>query len=533
MKRLVCFLLSSLLIIQSLSVFAAGSYSFSYDDGVIDLSFDAAQAKTAVCTLKNESFKTLEFRIDLSNGSQIGLPIRQIPIDTYEVSIKFLGLLGNEVGTAGPELLEVGCESPVGSLDDDGAPGPNDPSSSRAIMQPVAKVYANASLVGDPIAELKRLDIVSIISKSGNVAHISGFIQSGEGHIENSGPVDATYVDDRGYRYEGYISTEAFQYGNENISYNTENKQREVVELAYSRQGIRGVYSQARRYSEYYLDCSALATWCWYQVGIDMSNGGTGGTSCTGLIGWADSQGDSVNVWTAEESHVESDAQIAAYKEALHAMCPCEITRGGCTSDTCDGTCWSYDVVGEDWEWGEPDENGDRDKEWYDVYDWVNHCVCGGAESCSCQIDPEPLVFGSNKYGPLGEQSLVTYTTSVDEAVYVSLQPGDLIFFNHMETSKPENEYDGHPYTEFIDEPFKYRVKETANAGYDHVGVFVGLKDERTALIIESSSPSTDPNKNTKISQIPLGGDRALSIGRIIRPCGGVEHAQEETQGGI
>lgn len=545
-QKFICAILAFALCISNLAAIAAGG-SFTYDKGRIIATLPSGNPVKATVELKNEEYPTLSYTFDLSKSSQLGLPVRQISLATYEVTVKFYDNSGHLLEETASQSIEIGSESPVGEIDTEIPSTTNNPYSSRAVMAPYADVYPSPSCIGEPIVRLKRLDLVSIVPPyggTGDIYQVKGFIQSGEGQVENVDNVNAKYVDGLGLEFgvdsPAYIKKSAFvvdtyKRGPQYMSQDEiENMQREVVELAYSRQGIRGIYSQALRYQGYYLDCAALATWCWLQVGIDMSNGGTGSTACTGLSQWADNHPDTI-VWKAEQSHEEAQAQVAAYKEALSSVCSCEIAKGGCTSDLCGGTCWNYEVVGEDWEWSEPDENGDREKEWYDVYDWVNHCICGGAESCSCQISPEELNFGACKYDTfLGEDSAIVFSTHVDETVYAKLQPGDIVFFNWEDTKSPENQYESHDYNEFISEEnsglaqFTYRWAESIGHGWDHVGVFVGLQDSRTALIIESSSPSTDPNKNTKITQVPLGQYKAQSIGKIIRPCGGVPQIEPE-----
>lgn len=480
-KRVICILLAALLLGQALSASAVtGAYGFTlqYDNGIISMSYESRAVK-AVCTLTGNDMSTYTFEHDLSRGPQFGLPVRQIGKGMYEIEISFYDAAGKLLETCKGGPAQIGVSSPIPPLDNEGTPGLNDPSRSRAIMQPYAKVYATSSLTGEPVAELKRHDIVNVVNISGNVAQVNIIIQSGDGTISNAGEVDAIY-NGEGDKVisNGYIDVHAFELadGSGSAFFDLANLQREVAELAYSRLGIRGVYSQARRYQDYYLDCAALATWCWYQVGVDMSNGGTGGTNCTGLIGWADSMGDDYTVWKAEISHDAAAAEIQAYKDSFPS-CSCDRNGGSCS-------CSSIDPI-----------------------------TGSSVPDCDCNFTPDALRFGESKYGPIGEEDLITYTTSVDADVYASLQPGDLIFFNYMESLTCQ-------YEDWIPHTFQYRVNETEAAGYEHVGVFVGLKDANTATIIESSSPSTNPNKNTKVTQMRLGSEKAMSIGRIVRPCG-------------
>lgn len=157
-------------------------------------------------------------------------------------------------------------------------------------------------------------------------------------------------------------------------------------------------------------------------------------------------------------------------------------------------------------------------KEIQDYKDALPDCLC--LPSCSCEVcvcddEPDSLVFGQSKYGVIGEDNLVKFTTSVDASVYASLEPGDIIFFNHEEQLTCQ--YEG-----ISSHTFTYRVNEGQNGGedggWDHVAVFVGLKSPNVAQIIESSSPSTDPGKNTKVTEMVIGGSKANSVGKIVRP---------------
>lgn len=459
MKRIVCLLMACVLLVMAIPVSAAGSYGFSISDGVITMDADSSAVR-AECTLSSGT-TSYQFAGNLSQSHQIGLPIRQLPLAEYSVEINFYDASGNIIGTANGTYT-LGVESPSSQQQEQGVPPANDPSRSRAIMSPYAKVYSSGSLTGEPVAELKRHDVVNVLNISGRVAYIKAVIQSGDGTIVNESDTDARYESSNDLTVYGYVDTSAFDIP---LSSYAVDKQREVAELAYARLGLRGVYSQSRRYIDWYLDCSALAAWCWYQVGIDM---GQFGTSCTGLAQWATSKGNVV-VWEAKRNTEKPAQEIADYKASLpDCLCPVD---GG----------------------------------------------CGCGLLCDCNDTPDPLEFGESKFGTIGEKNLVWFDTYVTQDVLNSLEPGDIIFFNKKEDLTCQ-------YESLVSHTFTYYVNEGADGsddtGYEHVAVFVGLKDDGSAIIIESSSPSEIASKNTKVSTLIAGSDRANTIGRIVRPIG-------------
>lgn len=441
MKRIVCLLMACVLLVMAIPVSAAGSYGFSISDGVITIDADSSAVR-AECTLSSGT-TSYQFAGNLSQSHQIGLPIRQLPLAEYSVEINFYDASGNIIGTANGTYT-LGVESPSSQQQEQGVPPANDPSRSRAIMSPYAKVYSSGSLTGEPVAELKRHDVVNVLNISGRVAYIKAVIQSGDGTIVSESDTDARYESPNDLTVYGYVDTSAFDIP---LSSYAVDKQREVAELAYARLGLRGVYSQSRRYIDWYLDCSALAAWCWYQVGIDM---GQFGTSCTGLAQWATSKGNVV-VWEAKRNTQKPAQEIAEYKALL-------------------------------------------------------------PEDCT-----ESLTFGKSKFGVIGENNLVWFDTNVTQDVLNSLEPGDIIFFNKKEDLTCQ-------YEDVVSHTFTYYVNEGTNGdddtGYEHVAVFVGLKDDGSAIIIESSSPSEIASQNTKVSTLIAGSDRANTIGRIVRPIG-------------
>ena len=107
-------------------------------------------------------------------------------------------------------------------------------------------------------------------------------VQSGNGQLTVQDDVNTLYTSDDDLVGYGYVNANVFEAPE--LSYESD-IQREVVELAYSRLGSKGVYSQARRYQDYYLDCAALCCWAWHQVGVNPYSGAY--TSCGGISSWA------------------------------------------------------------------------------------------------------------------------------------------------------------------------------------------------------------------------------------------------------
>lgn len=361
------------------------------------------------------------------NGTsvQIGFPVRSLPRGSYEVTAAYYNAAAAKQAEA-TDSITMGVENPTVTGGEGYSTEPI--ATMRAVMIPYAKVYASSSLTGEPVVELKRHDLVRVISASNGVAHVKYHIQSGNGHIENVDNVNANYVSEDDLIGTGYMKLSAFKLPTSQYT----DLSREVVEVAYTRLGTKGVYSQAKRFMDYYLDCSAFASWCWYQAGVDIS---ANGTNCNGLANWARAHSGSI-IWEAEEDDTEVKAEVAAFK----------LANGILTSILFDG--------------GIPED---------DATDYVTHLT---------------------------------------EEVYAQMKPGDLVFFNHREKLSYNGAVVG-----------SYPVNEHGiNQGYDHVAIFAGLQNESTAIILESSSPSTDPGKNTKISQMPLGGEKANTVCLIVRP---------------
>lgn len=326
MKRLVAFLLAlTLMCCLGMPVYAdetdetRGQTWFTateVDTGIAEINFNTPMAGNLVYTIYYNAAAITSGKQELKGVTkvEVGLPVHRLAENEYTVTFAYYD---NENEKIAEDTLNMtmGCNSPVLSTEE--LTGmeilANPIEQTKAILTPYAKVYSSSTLVGEPVAELKRHDIVQVNSISDGVAYITYMIQSGNGQLIVEDDVNTRYESSDDLVGKGYINANAFKL--EDLSYESD-IQREVVELTYARLGTKGVYSQARRYSSYYLDCAALACWAWHQVGIDTYNGAY--TSCNGISSWAlgKSGSDNVILWTAMEDYTSAQLSIAAIKAA-------------------------------------------------------------------------------------------------------------------------------------------------------------------------------------------------------------------------
>lgn len=419
-----CFLLLTL----APTAFAAGIRITDNKDGTATI----LSSSDMNGTIKYQLYKGAETVYSAEqavNGTslQIGFPVRSLPQGVYEASAAYYDANGVKQSEATTSMT-LGVSTPTQTGGSHNSYSSEPIAMMRAVMIPYAKVYASASLTGVPVAELKRHDLVRVISVANDTAYVKYHIQSGNGHIENVDNVNANYVSDDDLIGTGYMQCSAFKLPTSKYT----DISREVVEVAYTRLGTKGVYSQAKRFMDYYLDCSAFASWCWYQAGVDISSHGT---NCNGLANWARAHSGSI-IWEAEEDDSEPKLEIVAMKLANGIL--------------------------------------------------------------------EPVMLD----GGIPEDDVTNYTDYITKEIYAQLKPGDIVFFNHREEISLGGQTIGY-----------YPVNEHGEQqGYDHVGIFAGLQNETTAIILESSSPSTDPGKNTKVTQMPLDGSKAKSVCLVMRP---------------
>ena len=399
---------------------------------------------------------------ELNNGKvEIGLPIRSIPYGEYNISATYIR--DEQEGVTKTTSAVFGTNNtPIysGNTTYGQTPG-----FSRAVMTPYAGVYESASM-GTKVVELKRLDIVNVLSHNDSIALVEYVIQSGDGTITIVDKLNASYDSSNDIRGVGYMYMSSFQ----TSSKNDEDKQREVVELAYSRLGSRGVYSQNKRYIGYYLDCSALASWCWYQVGVDFGTW----TSCNGIYNWAKGTAGTI-IWDAIEDPSIAQAAINDYRDS------CAHSSGGNISP--EGTDSS-------------DANNDDED--------------GGSVPCSCTF-----IF-ENRGNEYAEHEMTSYKNAFNFDIFKEMQPGDIILFNYTR-ELTETVHGG---------SFSFPINETEQGmqlgGYDHAAVFVGMNASQTnVLMIESTTASEVAGKNTHLTTMTALNGKMASIVAIIRPIGG------------
>lgn len=466
MKRVLSIFLSFVMLLpMMLTAHAADWFSLTkVDNGIISVSYSDVMAGKLVYSIyrDGELVNIGQTEVQGHTESEVGLPSNKLPIDEYEVTVAYYNGANAKVAEESI-VLTLGVSSPTPSSNNVNGTylSANPIDTMKAIMVPYAKVYANASLTGTPVAELKRHDLVRIHSITNGIAAISYQIQSGDGYITKDDDTNATYHGTNDLSGNGYINASAFEV--QPVTYDMD-QQREAVELAYTRLGTRGVYSQNKRYLDFYLDCAALVCWCWHQVGVNIYNGSY--TSCNGIASWAESKtgSDNVILWASTEDYLGAAMDIASNK-----------CSGGPYGG--DGTITSFDA---------------------------------------------PNTFPESK--------VVNYIDDISRDVWDKLEPGDIIFFNHIEkdlehTHTDSDDDDSWSHTSKFGNHF---VNEDGpGLGYDHVAMFVGYssdgkggENKDVITIIETSTPSTEANENTKVNTISFTSARTKTIRMVVRPTG-------------
>lgn len=286
------------------------------DTGIIDVTYNEPMAGKLVYTVyyDGEIVTTGDVELKGNTTAQVGLPVNRLPYKKYQVTVAYYNNDNRKIAED-TLAMTLGCDTPVLSSTNlsGGEIKANPIEQTKAIMVPYAKVFSNSTLTGTPVVELKRHDIVQVNSISNGIASIKYMVQSGNGQLTVQDDVNTLYTSDDDLVGYGYVNTNVFEAPE--LSYESD-IQREVVELAYSRLGSKGVYSQARRYQDYYLDCAALCCWAWHQVGVNPYSGAY--TSCGGISSWAFSQPSSNNVilWAATEDYTSALMAISEIKAA-------------------------------------------------------------------------------------------------------------------------------------------------------------------------------------------------------------------------
>lgn len=288
---------------------------------------------------------------------------------------------------------------------------------------------------------------------------------------------------------------------------------RYAVELAYSRLGIKGVYNQDYRLTKgYYTDCAALVSWCYSQVGLDISRKGS---TVSALADYADSFSKNKGVWVWK-AEIDTEAiydEIDSYIEHF-PKCRCKdctpvketvshkITFNKCNNQfyrfghasTCDGHCGKYTETVTTTYW------------WYECCKNKDECICDDV------LQAEDIVFHNDEESEITADQLVKYNDVLTEQdIDTLIQPGDIVFFDwkldalytqyedlEYDTDCPQNSGDISTDHAFQGYRLVERNKE-GNAltyGYNHVGIVVGSGTEtgkhgetsRYLLVVEASS---------------------------------------------
>lgn len=302
-------------------VFAVSTVQASCHDGIVDVQFPEQNTGTTTLILYKDGATVYQKEQDISGAAstQFGLPVRSLPKGEYLASIS-LRVEDQEIGAVSITVT-TGVDDPVSSSTIGNDISPNTPQMSRAIMGPYAKVFGSSNMTGTPLVELKRHDFVQVIRDYGNIAYVKYFIQSGHGSFDyQAGHIGAngehvvsgiTYASDDDLTGTGYIYTSAFELPATSQEVDIA---REAVELAYSRLGSKGVYNQMRRYIDYYTDCSAFISYCYYNAGIDWGTD----TTCNGISRWATGQSENKVLWDGGADDMAGIAALADHA-AVHA----------------------------------------------------------------------------------------------------------------------------------------------------------------------------------------------------------------------
>lgn len=278
----ICVLFSTL----GISVLAAGISITNavVNNGVLEVTLSGSINGTA----EIEVAGFVETRNISGSSFTYGLPVRSVPYGEHTITVRCRNSDGDLLDTI---IITASFGMEDGDLQ---TPADTNPlHKSRAIMQPYAKVYGDPGM-GVKIADLKKYDYVQVLSDDGTIAKVSYRIQSGNGTTSRIDSTHGIYSSSDDLRGVGYIYSKAFEAPS--LQAGEGDKQRDVVELAYSRLGTQGVYNQGLRLTDCYLDCAALASYCWYQVGYDFSDGGN--TACSGIVTWA--KNNHAVLWEAE-----------------------------------------------------------------------------------------------------------------------------------------------------------------------------------------------------------------------------------------
>ncbi|NLT14377.1 MAG: hypothetical protein GXY05_08545, partial [Clostridiales bacterium] len=263
------------------------------------------------------------------------------------------------------------------------------------------------------------------------------------------------FAADGGKSGTGYILANAFKLPTSTYA---PDLAREAVELAYSRLGSLGVYNQMKRFSEFYTDCAAFVTYCYYNVGIKWSS-----TDCAGISNWANAQTGMKNVilWDGKSNNQTTAAEIQRHMDEHHS---------------------SVVVV---------------------------------PPGIPVPIPaPEPALHAKDGMA-IDLKDVILYDRHVDKNVLDNVQAGDVIFFNHF-----EDVYD--QFGCVVGRYQVIEREDAAHTeGHDHVAIVVGVTDDGNVLnYIHSTPQSSRPDAGVIMSTGTTNRDNIVTIEKIIRPTG-------------
>jgi len=549
----------------------------SVDSGVatVTLSGISTDGKISLVVQRNGAIAYGITSPIVGSSMQLAIPARQLSGGEYVVGATYIDGSGRACSTISTTYI-VGNQPSQTLPIVTGVPRVNSPDLSRCVLTPFAKVYSDAGM-SVPVVQLKRYDLVHVYSYANGIAHVKYTIMSGNGSLSVENNINALYTSDDDLVGTGYMYISDLELPNV-TALSQADKQRYAVELAYSRLGIRGPYSQSRRFLDYYLDCAALVSWCWYNCGVDWTYYGTAvsgieawASSTPGVLIWngvenataAQSAYDAKKTQTPYERHVGSI--VPAYNDAGRYILPATSPYTGHTISTADvenvvravallcknesyTTQQAYAEVllnmmcfeGKDSSAfiGAQVPTDCSQIQYQAVYAAINGVdrITNNGVLVFSDSEPTHLFCRTGKY-------YCGYKTASDAEMY----QGDIRENRDGSTS----ELDRGQITSYLREcddgvfalmqpgdlivwnyptvvtapdgtQMTVQVNETGSFGGDHVAIFVGYDPAtKNATIIESSIASAEPGQNTKVSVIGPYSAKRQNIIKVIRPTGG------------
>ena len=575
-RKLVCLLLVIALTIPSFSASSIAVQSVSVNSGVVTVALNgtAPGGSVFVALMRDSSIVYCVTVPALGNTVQAALPQRFLSAGTYIVTASYISESGVK-GTTVMTTYQIAAQASATQSILTGVPRVNSPDLSRCVLVPYAKVYTDATMTTVAV-ELKRYDLVSVYSYNSGIAHIKYRIQSGNGTLTVQNNINALYQSDDDLVGTGYMYISDLEIPNR-LTLSSSDRQRYAVELAYTRLGLKGPYSQSRRFIDYYLDCAALVSWCWYNAGIDWTYYGT---AVSGIEAWAASTPNTL-IWSSVEN---SQAAQSAYNAQTHET-PYDRNMGNITPTYDNG---NYVIPASSPYYGKTitqdtvtllimsvakhtrNEPYTVQQAYAEVL--LNRLFYTGAETVPeltlevvgsvSQVQEQAVYAAINGVDIITNKDVVVFSAnSVDNlycrvgnyycgyanAAEASLHQSGLIENQDGTTASLNPSYITSYLMECNDEVFAslqpgdiliwnypttvtapdgsqvtVQVNETGSYGGDHTAIFVGYDPAtRNVTIIESSIASVEPGSNTKVTVIGPYSSKRSNIIKIIRPTGG------------